>query len=616
MTGRGTMLAERGLRWGCAALLAISGCTEVRDLGSADAGPPPNDATPPIDATSLDSDGDTISDRDEGSLDRDMDHVPNYLDFDSDEDGIGDAIEAGDGVLDTPPVACPNEVDPITRSRISSDGSVYAGDVWPDYLDSDSDNDGLSDRQEHALGTNPCALDTDGDGIDDAFEGAYEEVNCPGGVLAAGAPAGACTAATTRGFTIPSTDFYLVLPYGGAPEVRPLEFNTAIRVADVFFLSDTTGSMGGTLQNIKDTVATPGTGLIDRIHAVIPDARFAGGQHDDLPFTPYGTPPDEPFLLATRTSGDQAVVAAAFRAMVIHDGNDLPEAQGLALWEVLTGHGGTWSSGAASYTMPDYASLCLDGGWGAPCFREGALPVIVHFTDVCSHVGPPGEDTACASYGGVTATAPAMLPTWTDMVAEMNRRGAKYVGCNASSAVSCAGPTAPNGTSPCYFLRRTAEDTGSVDLDLNPLVYDLPNTSSSGAFADVVVGAIQTIATRVPFDVDTVVRSYPTPIGVNTSRFIRRREPACNTTHDTSCWVEPAGVSHLGAVSHVDASTFFSVVPGTRVTFLITFQNDFFEGQADAASIFVAYIDVRGGTAVLDTRQVYIVVPAKTDPFG
>ena len=78
----------------------------------------------------------------------------------------------------------------------------------------------------------------------------------------------------------------------------------------------------------------------------------------------------------------------------------------------------------------------------------------------------------------------------------------------------------------------------------------------------------------------------------------------------------PAGLTPAEAVAAVDESTFFGVIPGTRVLFRITFQNDFVMG-ATTAKVFVAYIDVRGGSAsILDTRQVYIVVPAAPIPFG
>ena len=71
----------------------------------------------------------------------------------------------------------------------------------------------------------------------------------------------------------------------------------------------------------------------------------------------------------------------------------------------------------------------------------------------------------------------------------------------------------------------------------------------------------------------------------------------------------PPEVTHEDAVAFVDESTFFGVIPGTRVSFRITFQNDFYRGGT-TAQVFIAFIDVRTGTAVLDTRQVIVVVPA------
>ncbi|MEZ4392456.1 MAG: hypothetical protein R3A48_15315 [Polyangiales bacterium] len=59
-----------------------------------------------------------------------------------------------------------------------------------------------------------------------------------------------------------------------------------------------------------------------------------------------------------------------------------------------------------------------------------------------------------------------------------------------------------------------------------------------------------------------------------------------------------------------DETTFYSVSPSTRVTFRVEFFNDFAEG-ASTARLFRATIEVlgRGGT-VVDTRPVFIVVPA------
>jgi hypothetical protein len=277
----------------------------------------------------------------------------------------------------------------------------------------------------------------------------------------------------------------------------------------------------------------------------------------------------------------------------------------------MTGEGGMWVGPGAAYTLERYVGRCLETGYGAPCFRDAALPIIVHFTDICSHNGPPGEEGSCSTYVGIDPPP----HTWAEAISVMNLHGAKYIGVNASFA-SCAGVVGPMGSQPCWFMKRTAEETGSVDLDGTPLVYDLPNDGTSETlFIDTIANAIEIIATRVPLDVDTGLRNEPTnPDGVNATMFIKRRTPRCRSVPGEPCWTAPAGVSHDQAVALYDASTFFGVIPGTLVRFRITFQNDFQMGDV-TARVYVAYIDVRGGgSAVLDTRQVYIVVPASSGP--
>lgn len=567
--------------------------------------PADTDGDGTVDQLDDDSDGDTIGDRHEGSGDPDRDDLPSFRDLDSDSDGIDDAIEAGDGSVETPPSACGAEVDPVT-------GEVM-GDGYPDFLDVDSDNDGAGDGEEVRYGADPCDINSDDDEYPDVVEVAYARLNCPdptaGGEF--------CTCATSTSCTIPADDYFVVLPYLGPVVRRELEFGTTIRVADIFFITDTTGSMGGTVANVQATVAAPG-GLIDRISESIPDVWIGGGQHDDMPFGGYGSPPDEPLIVAiTSTDPDldddgvtdnAAIIQTAFNAIRLHGGNDGPESQTEALYQIVTGDGGTWMGSGPAYTMPNYEGRCLDTGWGAPCFRDAALPIVVHFTDICSHNGPPGEDSACDPYTGITP-APA---EWTDMIAEMNRRGAKYIGVAASSGSNCAVNRDPASYSPCYFLHETARETGSVDLEGRDLVYDLPNTGTDPtAFADAIVGAIETVATRVPLDVDTGLRDDPSDgEGVDARRFIVRRQPACNTAGVTECWEPPPGYTREEAVALYDTSTFFGVIPGTLVRFTIDFQNSFLPG-APETRVYVAFIDVRGGgSSVLDTRQVIILIPA------
>ena len=101
-------------------------------------------------------------------LDNDADGIADYLDADSDNDGISDANEAGmtdvdgDGVVDNFVDADANGLDDATTANpvlfVDTDG-----DSVPDWLDLDSDNDGLTDIIESGGG------DENGDGVVDGF---------------------------------------------------------------------------------------------------------------------------------------------------------------------------------------------------------------------------------------------------------------------------------------------------------------------------------------------------------------------------------------------------------------------------------------------------------------
>src|SRR5947199_317372 len=135
----------------CAYLLAVScgpqeGTTHpIGGNGVPDGGYGASCLSPP-----KDSDGDGISDHDEGGdlkppRDSDGDGTPDYLDA----DGIPDL---NDGAVDTDGDLIPNYRD------LDSDGDCIPdkiegladsdGDQVPDFVDTDSDNDGLTDGKE------------------------------------------------------------------------------------------------------------------------------------------------------------------------------------------------------------------------------------------------------------------------------------------------------------------------------------------------------------------------------------------------------------------------------------------------------------------------------------
>lgn len=119
------------------------------------------------------------------SMDADGDGIINSLDIDSDNDGITDIVEnaagdvsvdnGGSGVLDG---RVNNFTDTDTdgwNDASASSTTDTDGDNIPNYLDIDSDNDGISDYVEGVCtscptATGPSGGDLDGDGLLDIFE--------------------------------------------------------------------------------------------------------------------------------------------------------------------------------------------------------------------------------------------------------------------------------------------------------------------------------------------------------------------------------------------------------------------------------------------------------------
>jgi uncharacterized repeat protein (TIGR01451 family) len=99
--------------------------------------------------------------------DRDSDGRPNYLDLDSDSDSISDLLESGNGaVIDS-------QNRGVAEGTVNTDGIVPGAgsvtpintdlDLFPDYLDVDSDNDTVFDIVDNGYGS----LDANGNGMID-----------------------------------------------------------------------------------------------------------------------------------------------------------------------------------------------------------------------------------------------------------------------------------------------------------------------------------------------------------------------------------------------------------------------------------------------------------------
>jgi hypothetical protein len=548
------------------------------------------DGGPPVlPCDGVDTDGDGIPDAIEGNADPDGDGQPNAMDTDSDGDGLSDATEG----------ACP---------LVDTDG-----DTVPDFLDRDSDNDGLTDAEEGALGTDPRAVDSDGDGVSDLGE-----------------VRGSMTDPRDPASTIPEGDFFVVLPYEGDHAMRPLRFGTNIARADVYFLIDTTASMQAAIDDVNASLMR----IASEVATLVPDAQFGVGHYDDFPVDPYGdnagellgfyvTPlrscvfdfecsgpgafcagycaneralsrDDAPYTHDVSITGDLAAVRAAL-ALRVNAGNDIPESGTEALYLAASGMGITYpNTRTGTTTLPARTCAAVAGETeprrGYPCFRPGALPIFVTVTDAPFHNGTTATTIDWAvPYAGAVGSA---AHTFDQAIAALDALGARHIGVNVG--------TGTGGTAAGADLTALATRTGTVSSTGSPLVY----TGAASATADQIISGIRSVVSGTPQDVSTRRENVAgNPDDFDATRFIKAIVP-----------LEGYRGALMGAMPGVtyasrDTTTFYQVIPGTEVEFTVDFWNDV-RPPADIAQIFRARIIVVGnGVADLDEREVYVVVP-------
>ncbi len=490
-----------------------------------------HDGTP--DFRDTDSDNDTISDFDEAILDTDHDGTPDRLDLDTDNDGIPDANEAGDADLTTPPI----DTD---------------GDRIPDFQDTDSDNDGLSDMAEAAAGTSPTNADTDGDGVSDLVE-----------VASHTNPLDNSDSPRTHG------NFVFVEPYmmPPSPPRDTLDFATNIRSADVYFLIDTTGSMGGTISNVQTSLSASG-GIIDQIRSMISDAQFGVGDFKDSV---------DPYVYRNDTSitASAATAQTGVNGLSAGGGGDEPEGDVGALYSV--------ASGAAITSTPAQTG-CPTGTFGYPCFRDGAVPIVVLVTDAHFH-NERGGGYANGAYAN-----------YATMLGAIMAHHIRVMGVGVGSV-------------PQADLDSIAMDSGAVDTGGAPLV----TITTAGSVSATVVDQVRTLSMATHFSISTAYQDDPSDAVDTHAAFVDYIE--ANTAGDTTRGCAPRAATDTDGDGHLD--TFPDVTSGERVCFdIVVKQNDTVMPSA-VPQLFDATLEVIGdGFTVLDSRTIYFLVPPIVPPAG
>jgi hypothetical protein len=531
-----------------------SGGSSYQDGGDTDAAPPDGTDTlfdPGTDFIPTgDADGDTIDDSLEGrssNRDTDGDGTPDYLDLDSDDDTLPDSEE---GLTD------------------------YDGDHIPSYVDTDSDGDGVPDIDEAAAGTDPYDPDSDDDGATDLIE-----------IVAGTDPLDGTDNPHARG------DFIFLVPYNEAPEPDQdtLVFATDIQMADVYFIIDTSASMGGEIANLRDTLSSS---IVPEVRDTIPDVWFGVGIFDQCPFRDYCTSSGTPVNIENlqSLSGDASATQTALDSISGTTCNGANEPYIGSLWLLATGDTSRWPI-LDPRDCPDPAAPI-----GYPCFRTGAIPIIVQAGD--EHFYNQSYRAGCEEF-----------PLFDEMTAALNDIHAKFIGIGSSDSMWTS-----NG------LQDTCVATGSVDIDGNPLAFRI--SSDGTGLGDQVIEAIQILATQVPMEIGTEAADLDDgpDDDVDATIFIDRIVP--NEVGGVSDPEDPTVVC-VGGLETADRDgdtvmdVFTRVLPGTAVCFDIYPLMNTTVPAEEEPRLFSAEIRVIGnGVTVLDTRVVYFLVPPDTFIVG
>lgn len=363
----------------------------------------------------------------------------------------------------------------------------------------------------------------------------------------------------------PTDDTCVEIPFEGGPVDLPLDTVARVSRADVLFLVDVTESMRDEIGRIQERLRET---LSPGIDASIGDTQLGVATFADFPVGDYGEGRDRPFSLLRPMTSDVAAIQAGVNSIVLGAGKDEPESQVEALYQVATG------DGIEPWVPASFG--CPSGGFGYPCFREDAVPVVLLFTDAPFHNGPGGAFPYAANVRGAR--------TYDETVRALRAQGIRVIGLNSS-----------DDRIPREHLRAIARDTGAVDRDDRPIVFDI-GVDGAGLGSSV-IGAVRTFAQDVIQDIDLELIDPDPRDGVDPRDFVDAIVPLS---------VDPPD----GAESiDVEAGVFRGVRGGTSVVFRLTIRNDAVVPGPEPQAFELDVVFRGDGRTRLARRTVVLVIP-------
>jgi Mg-chelatase subunit ChlD len=175
---------------------------------------------------------------------------------------------------------------------------------------------------------------------------------------------------------------------------------------DVVFAIDTTGSMGSSIDSVKDAAR----GMVSRISSSSAGARFALVDYRDFPER-TGSPGDYAAKLRTDFTTSQAVITSSIGGLTLGDGGDSPETMFSALH---LAYGLAWRPGVKKMVVvladaPAHSPEPISGLTREKIISESLAidPVEIHVVDVGSADNAGLREIASKTNGGVYDSSPA-----------------------------------------------------------------------------------------------------------------------------------------------------------------------------------------------------------------
>ncbi len=446
-----------------------------------------------------------------------------------------------------------------------------------------------------------------------------------------------CSASATGNV---AESIFRVLPFGGAATTDPISADYRVRRADVYFLMDTTASMGGEISNLRNTLTTGTTaqcatpGVIGRVQCQVADAWFGVGSHDDYPIGNYGVDwmGDDVFRHQRRMTDPRSTCASGRSPLqqlfdtaggwTLGDGNDMPESQLMALYSLATG------STLNNLVVPAYRAArtqfpcnydntprCDAGEWGYACFRPNSVPIVVLLTDAPFHNGPflpssrfPVLSNAILYDQAIPYAGVSGAPSFAAVANALTARQIRTLVIDSSDGRSCNNDSDCSlATYPCSPRPQPGFEPLCIDSicrgpgydhaialanatgSLNPITGEpyVASISCDGTgIGDAVVNQITDLANNEVQDIRAEV------IG-DSNGFVRSIVPALPIP--TSC----AGIT---------ANGYSACRAGTQVSFRVNMQNVSVQPSM-TPQIFSFRVRVMAGDVAIGEYPVRIVVP-------